>query len=66
MMKFKDQTPGPVKKEEHTCQQLLVPPPGCEPGFIVTEDLKWQRHIHMQRKAIFWQDSTLPEIEHRI
>lgn len=65
MMKFKEQTPGPVKGEEHTCQWLLVPAPGCEPGFMVTADLKWQRHIQMQRKAVF-VGSTLPELEHRM
>lgn len=65
MLKFKDQTLGPVKEEGYTCQWLLVPAPGCEAGFIVTADLKWQRHIHIQRKAIF-MGSTLPELEHRI
>lgn len=64
-MKFKDQIPGPVIEEEHSYLCLLVLTPGCEPELTVTADLKWLRHIHMQRKAML-MGSSLPELAHRI
>lgn len=57
---------GPDSRfSEHTCLWLLVPAPGCEPKLTVTADVKWQGHIHTQRKAIL-VGSTLAELEYRV
>lgn len=65
MMRFEGQTPGLVTEDEHACLWLLVPGPGCEPKLTVTADVKWQRHIRMQRKAIL-VGSSLAELECRM
>lgn len=36
-----------------------------EPEHTPSAEAKWQRHIHMQRKAML-MGSTLPELQHRI